>query len=121
MGNEHSKSGKVIPPISKIIVPNELKVGDHIYRRLFTKWIFDKFEVFDGKSHKEKVYIEYGLNKNSCMKELRAVQRKVRREIRKGKLHPDQWPSDLNDKERPNRLEKYFWLTAIIEMLDEDI
>eukprot|EP01084_Bolivina_argentea_P065896 120133_1 len=34
MGNEHSKSGKVIPPISKIIVPNELKVGDHIYRRL---------------------------------------------------------------------------------------
>ena len=58
-------------------------------------WLFQKYKVFDRKSHKEKVYKEYKLNEKSSIEELKSLRRKIRKQILEEKLHPDKWPSDI--------------------------
>ena len=76
---------------------------------------------------KEKIYEEYGLGKKHGLDEatlldkLKKVRREIKKQIRDERLHPDKWPSDLNNKEKPKRLEKYLYLMQIVDFLKADI
>ena len=84
-------------------------------------WLLHRFNVFDKKSHKEKVYREYKLDVNSSKRDLKDVRKQIRRQIRDERLHPDNWPSDMKQKDEPKRMEKFLWLKAIMDLLQEDI
>lgn len=77
--------------------------------------------IDSGKTQKEKIYIDYGLSGKSSVKELKKVRRKIRNELRDKKLHPDKWPANLKDKEKPKRLEKFFFRASLLGMIEKDI
>ena len=89
---------------------------------LFFSWLFRKIEQkWFHKSQKEKLYIEYGLNEKSSLKDLKRVRKKILKIIHKEKLHPDQWPKDLTKSEKTKRLEKFLWMSSLRDFLQKDI
>ena len=73
------------------------------------------------KSYKTKVYLERGLKSNASIEDKKNEIRKIKKEIKDEKLHPDTWPKDLNKNKKKKRMEKYLWLMSVKELLQEDI
>lgn len=77
--------------------------------------------VDSGKTRKEKIYIDCGLSGESSVEDLKEVRRKIRKELLDKKLHPDKWPADLKDEDKPKRLEKFLFRAALLGMIAKDI